>query len=101
VTADVLEPASLDDAKPFPVPDGARLAFEIINFTTDGWQRGSVLVVFGDGRPSQLVAPNIPASGGPRVVKALGDWAKIFPEPIPILRRSNAARSHPRLVNDL
>lgn len=87
MVADVLEPASLDDLTPYPVPEGAELVFETINFTTDGWQRGSVRVVFSDGRESQIVAPNIPAAGGPRAVKALGDWAKIFPEPIRMIRR--------------
>jgi hypothetical protein len=46
-----------------------------------------VRLVFADGRPDLVVAPNIPASGGPRAVKALGDWAKIFPAPLPIIRR--------------
>jgi len=87
VVADVLEPASLDDNSPYPVPEGGQLVFETINFTTDGWQRGLVRLVFADGRPALIVAPNIPASGGPRAVKALGDWAKIFPEPLPIIRR--------------
>ena len=87
MVADVLEPASLDDSSPYPVPEGGHLVFETINFTTDGWQRGLVRLVFSDGRPNLVVAPNIPASGGPRTVKALGDWAKIFPEPLPILKR--------------
>lgn len=87
MVADTLERASLDELTPYPVPEGGELVFEAINFTTDGWQRGLVRLVFQDGRPGLVVAPNIPASGGPRHVKALGDWAKIFPEPIPIIRR--------------
>jgi len=83
VVAD-LEPATLASGKPYPVPPGAQLAFRVIGTTTDGWMRGDVLVIFPNGSPPRIVARAIPASGGSRTVKVLGDWAKIFPEPLPV-----------------
>ena len=81
-----LPPASLASWAPYPVPEGARLVFSFTRNTTDGFQRGQVSVVFPNGRPSQVIACNLPALGGTRQAKIVGDWSKIFPEPLPVVK---------------
>jgi hypothetical protein len=76
--------ASLASASPYPVPEGARLAFRYRLFTTDGFMRGDVLLVLPNGGEEHVIAPNIPVMGTSRQVKAMGDYAKLFPEPIPV-----------------
>lgn len=76
--------ASLASIAPFPVPAGGRLAFTYERFTTDGWSRGSVRVLFDDGRPAQVVAHNVPAVGDGKLAHVLGDYASLFPVPLPV-----------------
>jgi hypothetical protein len=78
--------ASLASLTPYAVPAGARLAFRYIGSATDGFMRGDVLLVFPNGGPAQVIAHSIPVMGGSRQVKAMGDYAKIFPEPIPVAK---------------
>ena len=78
--------ASLASLTPYAVPAGARLAFRYVVSTTDGFMRGDVLLVFSNGGPTQVIAHGIPVMGGSRQVKAMGDYAKIFPEPIPVAK---------------
>lgn len=80
--------ASLTSLTPYAVPAGARLAFRYVVSTTDGFMRGDVLLVFPNGGPAQVIAHGIPVMGGSRQVKAVGDYAKIFPEPIPVAKGS-------------
>ncbi len=77
--------ASLASAAPYPVPAGGRLVFVYERFTTDGWSRGSVRVVFDDGRPAQVVARNVPVVGDGKQARALGDYTQLFPEPLPVV----------------
>ncbi|MFQ5599244.1 MAG: hypothetical protein ACE5G2_01680 [Candidatus Krumholzibacteriia bacterium] len=86
-----LPPASLASLDPYPVPDGARLQFRYTCSTTDGFMRGDVVVVFENGGPKQVIARNIPVMGTSRTARAVGDYAKIFPDPIPVARAENAA----------
>ena len=79
-----LPPATLASMKPYPVPEGAKLVFRPTRFTTDGFLMGDVCVVFGEGDPGQVIAATIPAVGGPRTVRALGDYARLFPDPLPL-----------------
>jgi hypothetical protein len=77
-------PASLASLVPYPVPMGGRLVFTYERWTTDGWSRGSVRVVFEDGRPARVVARNVPVIGDARTARALGEYARLFPEPLPV-----------------
>lgn len=79
-----LPSASLASMTPYPVPPGAKLVFRPTRFTTDGFQMGDVCVVFGEDDPGQVIATTIPATGGPRSVRALGDYARLFPDPLPL-----------------
>jgi hypothetical protein len=67
------------------VPEGARLVFTYTTYTTDGWHCGEVRVEFAGGGPAQVVARRLPVRGNAHTVKAIGDWAKIFPEPLPVV----------------
>lgn len=84
MTTELLPEASLASGAPYPVPAGARLEFHPTRRTTDGFLSGNVHVVFEGDRPSQVVARNVPTQGGTRAVKALGDYAKLFPEPLAV-----------------
>ena len=84
-------PATLSSAAPYAVPAGGKLVFTYTRYTTDGWPRGDIRVVFSNGGPAPVVARNVPAVGGTRTVKAIGDWAKIFPDPIPVATRGAAS----------
>lgn len=84
-------PASLASASPYSVPEGGRLVFTYTHYTTDGWARGDVAVAFPNGTPPQVVARNVPVMGGARNAKAVGDWAKIFPEPLPVVPPARAS----------
>ncbi len=81
-------PASLAALAPYPVPAGGRLGFRYVVETTDGFMRGDVVVAFGNGTEERVVAHNVPVKGSARQVKALGDYAKLFPEPIPVLKKA-------------
>ena len=81
-TNGILPAASLASLTPYAVPAGGRLAFRYSRSTTDGFMRGDVLVEFPNGGTEHVVARNVPVMGSSRLVKAIGDWAKIFPEPI-------------------
>lgn len=80
-----IPPASLASSAPYPVPAGGRLVFAYERFTTDGWSRGSVQVVFDDGRHGQIIARNVPVVGNGTLARALGDYAQLFPEPLPVV----------------
>lgn len=78
-------PASLASGAPYPVPEGAELVFTYTRFTTDGWPMGDVrLRRPGDGA-GQVIAHNVPARGTSRTATMLGDWARIFPQPLPVV----------------
>ena len=79
-------PATLASLEPYPVPPGGRLGFRYIVETTDGFMRGDVVVAFGNGTEERVVARNVPVTGSARQVQAMGDYAKVFPEPIPVLK---------------
>jgi len=80
-----IQPASLADSGPYHPPKGARLVFHYGVFTTDGFMRGDVLVE--QGAATQIVARNVAASGDTERVQVLGDWARIFPQPIAVARK--------------
>jgi hypothetical protein len=80
-----IQPASLASTGPYPVPTGGHLAFAYERWTTDGWSRGIVSVVWDDGRPPSVVARQVPVVGDATTVRALGDYAHLFPEPIPVV----------------
>jgi hypothetical protein len=82
--------ASLASLTPYAVPAGARLAFRYVVSTTDGFMRGDVLLVFSNGGAAHVIAHGIPVMGGSRQVKAIGDYAKIFPDPIPVASGSES-----------
>lgn len=77
--------ASLASMDPYPVPPGARLVFRYGVFTTDGFMRGDVLLVLRNGGPTHVVARNVPVTGTSSKVKAMGDFGRLFPDPIPVL----------------
>jgi hypothetical protein len=79
-----VQPASLASPHPYPVPAGGRLAFFYERGTTDGWSRGVVSVVWDDGRPPVVVAHDVPVVGDATRVRALGDYAHLFPEALPV-----------------
>ena len=90
--ADVLAPrATLASPTPYPVPEGGRLVFLYSFDTTDGFHRGTVRVFFADGRPSQEVATLVPALGDTKSVRALGEYARLFPVPIEVITDGDAA----------
>ena len=80
-----IQPASLADSGPYRLPKGARLVFHYGVFTTDGFMRGDVHVE--QGAVTQIVARNVAASGDTERVQVLGDWARIFPQPIAVGRK--------------
>ena len=84
-------PASLASSSPYRVPEGGRLVFRYKLFTTDGFMRGDVLVVLPNGGGEAVIARNIPVMGTARQAKAIGDYAKLFPEPIPVLGSDNGS----------
>ena len=86
-----LPPATLASVSPYPVPEGCKLVFSYTRYTTDGWPRGDIAVVFPNGTPPQVVARNVPAMGGARSAKAVGDWSKLFPEPLPVVPAASGA----------
>lgn len=83
-------PASLASLEPYPVPPGGRLVFRYVVYTTDGFMRGDVSVAFANGTEEQVIARNVPVMGTSRRAKAMGDYGKIFPEPIAV--RAEAER---------
>ena len=66
------------------MPEGARLEFRYIVFTTDGFMRGDVMLVFANGVEERRIAHNVPVQGSARQVRMVGDYARLFPEPIPV-----------------
>lgn len=84
MAVDLLPEASLADGRAYPVPEGAHLELVPRRRTTDGFLRGDVRVVFPDGRAPHVVALDVPTQGGAGAVRALGDYAKLFPEPMPL-----------------
>jgi len=54
-------------------------------WTTDGWSRGAVSVVWEDGRPPTVVALQVPVVGNAQSVRALGDYAHLFPNALPVV----------------
>lgn len=83
--------ASLATLEPYRAPAGGRLGFRYIVETTDGFMRGDVVVAFDNGTEERVVAHNVPVMGSARHVKAVGDYAKLFPEPIPVLKTAGSA----------
>lgn len=81
--------ASLASMEPYAVPAGAHLEFRYIVYTTDGFMRGDVSVVLPNGGGSHVVAENVPVTGTSSRVKAMGDFGKLFPDPIPVAPASN------------
>ena len=77
--------ASLASMDPYAVPKGGRLVFRYGVFTTDGFMRGDVCVVFANGGDPHVVAGNVPVTGTSAHVKAMGDFGRLFPELIPVL----------------
>jgi hypothetical protein len=77
--------ATLAAQEAYPVPEGAHLAFRYIVFTTDGFMRGHVLLVDAQGVEKSVIARNVPVRGSARQVRVMGDYARLFPEPIPVL----------------
>ena len=75
----------------YPVPAGAKLVFRPTRFTTDGFQMGDVCVVFAEDDPGQVIATTIPATGGPHHVRALGDYSRLFPDPLPLEKPGRGA----------
>jgi hypothetical protein len=58
--------------------------FRYIIYTTDGFMRGNVSLVFAHGAEERIIARNVPVQGSARQVRAIGDYARLFPEPIPV-----------------
>lgn len=81
--------ASLASMEPYPVPSGAHLEFRYVVYTTDGFMRGNVCVVLPNGGGSVVVARNVPVTGTASQVKAMGDFGKLFPDPIPVAESPN------------
>ena len=81
-----IQPASLADTGPYRVPKGARLVFHYGVYTTDGFMRGDVHVEQAAGAETQIIARNVAASGDAERVQVLGDWARIFPDPLAVQR---------------
>ena len=79
-----IPPASLADTGPYHVPKGARLVFHYGVYTTDGFMRGDVHLE--QGGETRIIARNIAASGDAERVQVLGDWARIFPNPMAVDR---------------
>ena len=77
-------PASLASPEAYPVPEGARLIFRYTVFVTDGFMRGDVSLLLPNGDGERIVARNVPVTGTSRNVKAIGDYGKLFPEPIEV-----------------
>ena len=80
-----IQPATLGSPGPYPIPAGGRLAFTYERWTTDGWSRGDVSVVWEDGRPPTIVAHQVPVVGNAQTVRALGDYARLFPDALPVV----------------
>ena len=80
--------ASLASMDPYPVPEGARLVFRYGEFMTDGFMRGDVCLIWQHGSTPQVVAANVPATGTSSNARVIGDFGKLFPEPIAVLRAS-------------
>lgn len=78
--------ATLSSHEPYKVPRGARLAFRYTIYTTDGFMRGDVLLLGPDGGTIHVIAGNVPVQGSARQARVIGDYARLFPEPIPVLR---------------
>ena len=76
--------ATLASQEAYPVPEGARLAFRYVVYTTDGFMRGDVTLVDSRGAETRVIARNVPVRGSARQVRAIGDYARLFPEPIPV-----------------
>jgi hypothetical protein len=66
------------------VPEGARLLFRYTLFVTDGFMRGDVSLLLPNGDGEQVIARNVPVTGTSRTAKAVGDYGKLFPEPIQV-----------------
>jgi len=62
------------------------LAFRYAVYTTDGFMRGDVLLLGPDGGTIHVIAENVPVQGSSRQARLVGDYARLFPEPIPVLR---------------
>ncbi len=77
--------ASLASMDPYAVPAGARLVFRYGIFTTDGFMRGDVCLILDNGGPPHVIAKNVPVTGTSSKVKAMGDFGRLFPDPIPVL----------------
>jgi len=78
--------ASLASMDPYPVPAGAQLVFRYGEVMTDGFLRGDVCLIWHHGSTPHVVAANVPATGSSSQARVLGDFGKLFPEPIPVLR---------------
>ncbi len=79
-----IPPASLADTGPYRVPKGARLVFHYGVYTTDGFMRGDVHLQHG--AETRIIARNVAASGDAERAQVLGDWARIFPNPMAVYR---------------
>ncbi len=80
-----VQPASLASPGPYPVPVGGRLAFTYEGWTTDGWSRGTVSVAWDDGSAPSVIARHVPVVGDAMTVRALGDYAHLFPDALPVV----------------
>lgn len=80
-----IEPASLGSPGPYPIPAGGRLVFTYERWTTDGWSRGTVSVVWEDGSSPAIVARQVPVVGDTQTARALGDYTRLFPNPLPVV----------------
>jgi hypothetical protein len=78
--------ATLASPQAYSVPDGAHLAFRYVVFTTDGFMRGDVTLVDAHGEVQRVVARNVPVQGSAHQVRVIGDYERLFPEPIPVLQ---------------
>ena len=78
--------ATLASPKAYPVPEGARLAFRYVVFTTDGFMRGDVTLIGVEDAEPRVIAHNVPVQGSARQVRVMGDYARLFPKPIPVLQ---------------
>ena len=79
-----IPPASLADTGPYRVPKSAQLVFHYGVYTTDGFMRGDVHLQ--QGAETRIIARNVAASGDAERVQVLGDWARIFPNPMAVSR---------------
>lgn len=80
-----IAPASLAALEAYAAPHGGRLVCRYTGSVTDGFARANVYVESEATGATALVARGVPVEGNAQQAQALGDYARLFPEPLTVV----------------